>query len=240
MGWVGAGGLGRGGGAGSCVAAPPLQPPQPTPDPAPTPHLSSARRSVASSSSSSLSSRSNAPVPSGHSCPNMMFSDTPCGGWDRSVCVAALQKPGKAGWGGGPRREGCVPHSEWPKTQQQHSQQQQHQPQDMLTSPARPPSPPKTRARLHVVPLPPPNPGHPPQIPPQQKPSRLHVVPLREHRRAHEDVHRLLEAALRQGARLAAVDAVAGDGHEVAAAGHDVAQDGQVPGGGSGWGGWGC
>ena len=43
-----------------------------------------------------------------------------------------------------------------------------------------------------------------------------------------QDVDGLLKAALTQGPILVAVDAVAGDGHEVAAAGHAVNQGGQV------------
>ena len=45
-----------------------------------------------------------------------------------------------------------------------------------------------------------------------------------------QDVHSLLKGGLSQGARLCAVDAVARDGHEVASAGHGVAQRRQVPG----------
>jgi len=53
---------------------------------------------------------------------------------------------------------------------------------------------------------------------------------MRTHARApHEDVHRLLKGALRERPVPVAVDAVACDGHEVAARRHDIAQDGQVP-----------
>ena len=55
-----------------------------------------------------------------------------------------------------------------------------------------------------------------------------HPVPLGEDRGAEQDVDRLLERRLRERAGLGPVDAVAGDGHKVAARGHRVDEHGQV------------
>ena len=51
------------------------------------------------------------------------------------------------------------------------------------------------------------------------------IVLLSELARRHQDVHCLLEAAAHKGARVLSVDAVPGDGHEMAAVGHHIAQN---------------
>eukprot|EP00983_Pelagomonas_calceolata_P053154 1143188-Pelagomonas_calceolata.AAC.4 len=45
----------------------------------------------------------------------------------------------------------------------------------------------------------------------------------------HENIHGLLEGALGEGTVAVAVDAMASDGHQVAACSHDITQDGKVP-----------
>lgn len=45
----------------------------------------------------------------------------------------------------------------------------------------------------------------------------------------HENIHRLLKGALREGAVAVAINAVARDGHQVTAGSHDIAQNGKVP-----------
>ena len=57
----------------------------------------------------------------------------------------------------------------------------------------------------------------------------LQPVPLAKASRVQQDVHRLLKGAPHQRAGVLSVDAVPRDGHQVAAVGHDVAQDGEVP-----------
>ena len=56
----------------------------------------------------------------------------------------------------------------------------------------------------------------------------LHGVLLSKHGSPEEDVRSLLERGLLEGPTLIPVDAMPGDGHEVASGGHAVAEDGQV------------
>jgi hypothetical protein len=56
----------------------------------------------------------------------------------------------------------------------------------------------------------------------------LQVVYLGVGSRVHQDIHRFLKGAPHEGTHVLPVDAVAGDGHQVALGRHDVAEQRQV------------